>query len=58
MMISKAGTLNFEDFKIWPERGMAAIFNHKLRHEGSTVTNGHKYVLRSDVIYAAPSRKV
>lgn len=51
----EGGYTDFEDFKIWPQSGMAAIFNHKLRHEGSTVSTGTKYVLRSDVIYTAPS---
>ena len=51
----EGGHTDFEDFKIWPECGMAAIFNHKLRHEGATVTNRTKYVLRSDVMYMAPS---
>jgi len=26
----EGGYTDFEDFKIWPECGMAAIFNHKL----------------------------
>lgn len=50
----EGGYTDFEDFKIWPQTGMAAIFNHKLRHEGSAVSNGTKYVLRSDIIYTAP----
>jgi hypothetical protein len=51
----EGGYTDFEDFKIWPAQGMAAVFNHKLRHEGSTVTKGTKYVLRSDVMYSIPS---
>jgi len=39
------------------ETGMAAIFNHKLRHAGTAVTRGTKYVLRSDVIYFDPEAK-
>ncbi|HLL55645.1 MAG TPA: 2OG-Fe(II) oxygenase [Myxococcaceae bacterium] len=39
---------------IVPKRGMAAIFQHKLRHEGCPVRRGVKYALRSDVIYEAP----
>jgi len=50
----EGGYTDFEDFKIWPEVGMAAIFHHKLRHAGSAVSRGTKYVLRSDVIYSAP----
>lgn len=50
----EGGYTDFEDFKIWPELGMAAIFHHKLRHAGSLVSSGSKYVLRSDIIYALP----
>jgi prolyl 4-hydroxylase len=34
-----------------PRRGMVAIFQHKLRHEGCEVRRGAKYAMRSDVIY-------
>ena len=37
-----------------PKRGMAAIFQHKIRHEGCPVRRGVKYAMRSDVIYEAP----
>ncbi len=40
--------------KIVPKRGMVAIFQHKLRHEGCAVRRGTKYAMRSDVIYEAP----
>jgi len=36
------------------KRGMVAIFQHKLRHEGCLVRRGAKYAMRSDVIYEAP----
>ena len=36
-----------------PRPGRAAIFQHKIRHEGCTVTRGCKYALRTDVIYEA-----
>ena len=39
---------------IIPKRGMAAIFQHKIRHEGCPVRRGIKYAMRSDVIYEAP----
>lgn len=38
---------------IVPRRGMAAIFQHKIRHEGRPVRRGIKYAMRSDVIYEA-----
>ena len=37
-----------------PRPGLAAIFQHKIRHEGCEVTNGRKYALRTDAIYQAP----
>jgi len=45
------GQTSFDDFHVWPETGMAVCFNHKLRHCGSAVTAGTKYVLRSDVMF-------
>lgn len=35
-----------------PERGMALVFVHRQLHEGAVVTQGRKYVLRTDVMYA------
>ena len=47
------GHTNFLDFDIsvTPRIGMALVFQHLLLHEGAEVTAGHKYVLRSDVMY-------
>ena len=39
---------------IIPRRGMVAIFQHKIRHEGCPVRRGVKYAMRTDVIYGAP----
>ncbi|RPE08272.1 oxidoreductase, 2OG-Fe(II) oxygenase [Chitinophaga lutea] len=36
---------------ICPSTGTALIFYHPLRHEGSLLTEGVKYVLRSDIMY-------
>jgi prolyl 4-hydroxylase len=36
-----------------PVRGGALIFPHTLLHDGRAVTRGRKYVLRTDVMYAA-----
>jgi hypothetical protein len=38
-----------------PRAGLAAVFQHKIRHEGCQVRSGVKYALRSDVIYRAPT---
>lgn len=39
------------DVVIEPKPGRALLFQHRLLHEGSEVTRGVKYVLRSDVMY-------
>lgn len=48
------GETDFRDFKIIPRRGTALLFIHDTWHEGSAVTEGVKYVLRSDVLYGIP----
>ena len=49
------GSTNFLDLerRIEPRTGMALLFQHFLLHEGSEVTSGVKYVVRSDVMYRA-----
>lgn len=44
-----------EVMPIKPKTGTALFFVHDLWHEGQAVTSGRKYVLRSDVLYPAPS---
>lgn len=46
------GNTDFAGFTIKPQEGMALIFPHKLLHQGSSVKNGCKYVLRTDVMYS------
>jgi len=41
-------------FQIVPRQGMALFFDHPLLHKGEPVVSGRKYVLRTDVMYAAP----
>ena len=50
------GTTDFPELerRIAPRTGMALFFQHRLLHEGCAVTDGVKYVLRSDVMYRAP----
>jgi hypothetical protein len=36
-----------------PKPGLAAIFQHKLRHEGCQVVRGQKYAMRTDVVFEA-----
>jgi hypothetical protein len=49
------GATNFLDSgaTVRPRTGMALVFQHQLVHEGAAVVSGVKYVLRSDVMYAA-----
>ena len=45
-------TPRFEDFSVTPETGLALFFTHMLLHKGQPVVDGHKYVLRTDVVYS------
>lgn len=47
----EGGQTAFEDCVVEPETGMALFFVHFIRHKGQPVTNGRKYVLRSDVMF-------
>ena len=47
----QGGDTTFRGLRIRPRQGMALLFLHSLYHEGSEVTQGVKYVLRSDVMY-------
>jgi prolyl 4-hydroxylase len=42
-----------ERIAVRPETGMVLLFSHPVRHQGSSVTRGRKYVLRTDVMYRA-----
>jgi predicted 2-oxoglutarate/Fe(II)-dependent dioxygenase YbiX len=45
------GETTFKTFAVAPSRGSALLFVHETWHEGSALTSGIKYVLRSDVLY-------
>lgn len=47
----QGGDTTFRGLRVQPRQGMALVFLHSLFHEGSEVTQGVKYVLRSDVMY-------
>jgi hypothetical protein len=55
----EGGTTDFyhEDqtlrLQVVPEQGMALVFRHQLLHAGTSVRDGRKYVLRTDVMYRA-----
>lgn len=44
---------SFDEVRITPKQGMALFFEHATHHKGEPVTRGRKYVLRTDVMYAA-----
>lgn len=50
------GETTFREATVVPEPGMALLFRHDLFHEGSAVTKGRKYVLRTDVMFNPPGR--
>jgi len=51
----QGGDTTFRKLRIQPRQGMALVFLHSLYHEGSEVTQGVKYVLRTDVMYRLDS---
>ncbi|WCM99926.1 2OG-Fe(II) oxygenase [Acidovorax sp. GBBC 1281] len=48
----EGGATDFKTFQVQPTQGMALLFIHDTWHEGGTLVQGTKYVLRSDVLYA------
>lgn len=45
------GDTTFNDVVISPKKGSALIFYHPLEHAGTEVTQGTKYILRTDIMY-------
>jgi hypothetical protein len=41
---------------VQPKEGTALVFVHRIWHEGAVVESGHKYVLRTDVMYGRPAK--
>lgn len=50
----EGGSTDFGWERVQPAQGTALVFPHRLRHQGSVVTGGVKYVLRTDVMYRDP----
>ncbi len=36
---------------VYPEEGLALVFEHRILHQGNVVLEGTKYVMRTDVMY-------
>lgn len=47
----KGGETKFNEVIIQPQVGTALCFIHEQKHEGCPVTEGAKYVIRTDVMY-------
>ncbi|OCX50719.1 oxidoreductase, 2OG-Fe(II) oxygenase [Mucilaginibacter sp. PPCGB 2223] len=47
----EGGETTFNDLTVQPKQGSALVFLHSLEHEGSAVTQGIKYVLRTDIMF-------
>ena len=47
----QGGETTFNNLTIPPKQGSALIFLHDLEHEGSSVRQGIKYVLRTDIMF-------
>lgn len=54
----EGGETHFEAQSVKPEKGMALLFAHGYLHEGGEVFAGRKYVLRSDIMFAAEPYKL
>jgi len=44
--------------RVRPEPGMAIVFDHKILHEGAPVTQGKKYIMRSEAMYELVDRRM
>ena len=47
----EGGETTFNNLTIQPRQGTALVFLHDLEHEGSSVRQGIKYVLRTDIMF-------
>lgn len=47
----EGGETAFDDFSVKPQTGTALCFLHELKHTGTLVHSGTKYVLRTDVMF-------
>lgn len=45
------GETSFDELNIVPKTGMAFCFIHEQKYVGNPVSQGFKYVLRSDIMY-------
>ena len=51
------GATTIDAMDIAPQQGMALLFIHQVLHKGQPVTDGRKYVLRTDVMYRLENKR-
>lgn len=54
----EGGETSFDGVDITGKKGMAVVFLHSLVHEGKEVTDGIKYILRTDIMYRLANSNV
>ncbi|KAG0369809.1 hypothetical protein BC939DRAFT_445906 [Gamsiella multidivaricata] len=54
MLWRQDGDEDGKKLAVEPKTGQVLVFQHDLVHEGSRVTEGVKYVIRSDILYGPP----
>jgi prolyl 4-hydroxylase len=47
----EGGQTVFNEVSVQPKQGSALVFLHTVEHQGSAVTQGTKYVLRTDIMF-------
>jgi hypothetical protein len=45
-----------ERYRYRPKKGSVLIFNHNMIHEGTSISHGIKYVIRSDIVFQRTNR--
>lgn len=45
------GKTEFRHYQVSPKVGAALVFPHPLMHQGASIEQGEKYILRTDVMY-------
>jgi hypothetical protein len=55
--LSGGGRHGKRHYNVTPERGSVLIFDHDLVHEGSIVTEGIKYSVRTDIMFTTKQRR-
>lgn len=49
----RVGGVNHDSYRVEPKAGRVLLFSHNIPHEGSLLTTGVKYAMRTDIMYEA-----